>query len=122
LVLVLVAVAAGVGWSLVSQRRAPAASYPTDGIPVLLAFHMDCPSCKQVRETLARVETGWAGRVHVSHVDVRADKNAQLMDKYRVRVIPLLVLLDRAGQEVWRQDGQVDETVLTAKLTAVVQP
>lgn len=108
----------GAAWSL--SRRSSAA--PTDvpaGIPVLLDFGMDiCTQCKETRTMLERVRPSYE-RVEFRFLDVRDDANEALGAKYRMRVIPLLILLDSDGREVWRHEGVPDEAMLRSKLDEV---
>jgi len=76
-----------------------------------------CDQCKKTRAILTRLEPEFAGKVQVRYLDVRDDANEALAEKFRMRVIPLLVLLDRDGVELWRHEGAPSEAVLRQQMT-----
>jgi thioredoxin-like negative regulator of GroEL len=87
----------------------------------LLDFGMDiCEQCKKTRALLTRIEPEYAGRLKVHYVDVREEANDGLVEKHRMRVIPLLVLLDRDGAEAWRHEGAPSESLLRERISRVV--
>lgn len=110
----------GIVWTL-SRHSSSAPTEVPIGTPTLLEFGMDiCTQCKQTRAMLERLSPGYEGRLRVRFVDVRDDANDALVAKVGLRVIPLLVLFDAAGREVWRHEGVPDESTLLAKLDEVV--
>ncbi|MBI5533287.1 MAG: thioredoxin family protein [Deltaproteobacteria bacterium] len=112
-------VAGGIGWSTIRRRRSSHARFvAAAGVPQLLDFGMDiCEQCKKTRALLSRIEPEYAGKVQVRYVDVREEANDALAEKYRMRVIPLLVLLDKDGVEMWRHEGAPPEAVLREQLS-----
>lgn len=117
--LVVLAVAAGAAWSLLPHRAKSASLRP--GTPALINFHMDCPACKRTRAILTAIEAEHGARLQVLYVDVRDEANTAMMERHRVRIVPLLVLLDAQGGEVWRSEGPCDETKLRDQLGRVVR-
>lgn len=115
-------VVAGIGWSALRRRRAPAAwEQATNGLPQLLDFGMDvCEQCKKTRALLGKLEPEYAGRLQIHFVDVRDDANDTLMRRYGVRLIPLLVLLGADGRERWRNEGFPAESVLRAQIASAM--
>lgn len=94
---------------------------PKEGIPQLLDFGMDiCEQCKKTRAILNRLQPEFAGKLQIRYLDVRDDANEALAEKYRMRVIPLLVLLDRDSVEVWRHEGAPSEPVLRQQIAQTV--
>jgi len=111
-------VAGGIGWSSLRRRASHPAVVAQTGVPQLLDFGMDiCDQCKKTRAILTRLEPEFAGKVQVRYLDVRDDANEALAEKFRMRVIPLLVLLDRDGVELWRHEGAPSEAVLRQQMT-----
>lgn len=117
------AIAADIGWSALRRRRSHLESEaPKDGIPQLLDFGMDiCEQCKKTRAILTRLQPEFAGRLQIRYLDVRDDASEALAERYRMRVIPLLVLLDAQGEEVWRHEGAPEEAQLRARLSQAIQ-
>lgn len=114
-------VAGGMGWSFFRRRGAQAPVASQAGVPQLLDFGMDiCEQCKKTRAILSRIEPEYSGRLQIRYLDLRDDANESLADKYRVREIPLLVLLDRDGAEVWRHEGAPSEAVLRQQIARAV--
>ena len=60
---------------------------------------------KPVMDRAAR-ELGDRLDVHV--LDIRDEGNEKLAKRYQMSVIPLVVLADGAGNELWRHEGFVD--------------
>lgn len=100
-----------------TARQAPVVAAAV--VPLqLLDFGMDiCRQCKRTRALLTRIEPEYAGRLRVRYIDVREDTNAALIDQYRMHVIPLVVLLDGDGAEVWRHEGVPPEAVLREQIS-----
>lgn len=114
-------VAGGIWWSAARRRRAPAAAPALAGVPQLLDFGMDiCDQCKKTKALLSRIEPAYSGKLQVRYLDVREEATEALAEKYRMRVIPLLVLLDRNGVEVWRHEGAPSETAVREQVELVV--
>lgn len=115
-------VAGGMGWSVL-RRRTPRLALVASaaGVPQLLDFGMDiCDQCKKTRALLGRLEPEFAGKLQIHYVDVREDANEALMLKYRLRVIPLLVLLSGDRRELWRHEGFAPESMLREQITRAV--
>ena len=114
-------VAGGIGWSAARHRGASAPVAALAGVPQLLDFGMDiCEQCKKTRAILSRIEPEYSGKLQIRYLDVRDDANEALAEKYRMRVIPLLVLLDRDGVEVWRHEGAPSEPLLRQQIAQAV--
>lgn len=114
-------VAGGIGWSAARRRGSHAPVAALAGVPQLLDFGMDiCEQCKKTRSILSRIEPEYSGRLQIRYLDLRDDANEALAEKYRMRVIPLLVLLDRDGVEVWRHEGAPSEPVLRQQIAQAV--
>ncbi len=74
------------------------------GKPTLVDFGSNsCIPCRQLRPVLQEIKTEKAGKVEVLVIDVYRYKD--LATKYRVQVIPTLVLFDASGKEVFRGQG-----------------
>jgi len=80
-----------------------------------------CEQCKKTRAILARLQPEFAGKLQIRYLDVRDDANEALAERYRMRVIPLLVLLNAQGEEVWRHEGAPDEAQLRARVSQAIQ-
>jgi thiol-disulfide isomerase/thioredoxin len=111
LIPVVIALAAGSAWFSAHRRSAvpPAVVDVANGRPKLFDFGMGiCEQCKKMKPVMERAsrELGAAVEVHV--LDIRDAPNDQLAERYKMRVIPLIILADGAGNELWRHEGFVD--------------
>jgi thioredoxin 1 len=90
-----------------------------DGRPKLIDFGMGiCEQCKRMKSVMADAARELAGRVDVHVVDIRNEANERLAENFGVRVIPLVVLADGAGKELWRHEGFVDYPELSKAVKA----
>jgi hypothetical protein len=99
--------AAQLGWF------APRPPLELDGGPALLFFNKSrgCECELLVYDNANSQIDGWKAPVRVIRVDL--DRRPDLMQEYGVIRAPSLVLLNAAGQVVWRQDeGLSDEAPL----------
>jgi thioredoxin-like negative regulator of GroEL len=115
--LVIVAVAAVVGYKLVGKQQEPQpvttippASAPAK--PVFFLFHDPSDQdegCRRIYAFADRAERELAGRVEVKRPDVKSEKS--LVDKYQVRVLPTILIVSSAGAIEGRFEGEDKETV-----------
>ena len=92
-----------------------------DGRPKLIDFGMGiCEQCKRMKSVMADAARELAGRVDVDVyvVDIRNEANERLAENFGIRVIPLVVLADGAGKELWRHEGFVDYPELSKAVKA----
>lgn len=79
-----------------------------DGRAKLLEFGMaTCDQCKRMRRVMRRAARELSNRVDVRFLDIRNEKNEQLAERYGMRLLPLVLLVDGTGRELWRHDGFV---------------
>jgi thioredoxin 1 len=101
------AAAAPAGGTAPAAKPAPAPVLKA-ALPVLYDFWATwCPPCREQKPIIEELKSDYAGRVDV--VAVNVDEQGELAKQYGIKVIPTLVLLDAAGNEVERLTG------LTAK-------
>ncbi len=79
------------------------------GRPQLIEFGMGvCQQCKRMRPIMDRARRELGDRVDVHVLDIRVEANEELARRFGMQVIPLVVLADGAGREVWRHEGFID--------------
>ncbi len=107
---VLVLAAAGAWYS--ARRHAGAAGPVVElgnGRPKLLDFGMGvCEQCKRMKPVMEQAARELGDRLEVHVLDIRVESNEQLAERYQMRSIPLVVLADGQGKELWRHEGFVD--------------
>jgi thioredoxin 1 len=113
LVLVLASVGAWYSarqWSLSSAQPVDL----TDGRPKLLDFGMGvCEQCRRLRPVMEQATRELGDKVDVHVLDIRQDENDRLAQRFRMVSMPLIVLVDGAGKELWRHDGFLDFSELS---------
>jgi len=108
---VLVVAGAGALLSAQRHRRAPAGDTVdfTSGRPKLLDFGMGiCEQCKRMQPVMAQAAWEFGNRLDVHSLDIRNLANDRLGQRFGLRLIPLIILTDAAGRELWRHEGFVD--------------
>lgn len=88
------------------SRSSSATTQPagTDGLPRLISLGAGkCVPCKAMEPIREQLRTEFAGRLVVEYHDVWEDRS--FAEKFRIRVIPTLVYVNPAGEEVARTEG-----------------
>jgi len=75
-----------------------------------------CLPCRQQKPIIDELRTEYAGVVDVIAIDV--DEEGELAQRYEVKVIPTLVILDAAGNEVERFTGLTQKDKLVERFRA----
>ncbi|MEM8875019.1 MAG: thioredoxin family protein [Planctomycetota bacterium] len=87
------------------------------GTPSLLYFTADwCPPCKQMKKTTWVDDSVVAALEDYTPVYIDADSQPQVLQSYGVSAIPTIVLVDPAGEELFRTVGYVEAKALVATL------
>lgn len=66
---------------------------------------VNCIPCKKMQPIMEEVEKEYAGQVKVIFHDVRTDEGRPFAEKYKIRLIPTQVFLDKDGKEYFRHEG-----------------
>lgn len=75
--------------------------------PLLVVFYASwCPHCKKMLPIVDHLEKSEKGRLGVERYDIDAPENEKLLNYYNVRSVPTFILF-RAGDQVWRQSGEM---------------
>ncbi len=84
-------------------------------LPVLLDFTgQACKACKVMKARLEKINVSFGDRMRIVYVMVNEKKD--LTKKYKIMLIPTLVLIDSSGKEIWRLTGEIEEQRLTNKI------
>ena len=69
----------------------------------ILFFHSEwCSQCKLLQKELNNFD-------YIPIIDIDADTNESLCDKYDIKVLPTLILIDNKGNEVIKHIGFIDK-------------
>ncbi len=66
---------------------------------------VNCIPCKQMQPVINAIENEYKGKVKVVFYDVWTKDGKQYADKYKIRLIPTQVFLDKQGNEIFRHEG-----------------
>lgn len=73
-------------------------------LPRLLELGSEsCQPCRMMQSVLAELRTEYAGRLQVDYIDIYQDTAAA--EKYKIQFIPVQVLFDADGNEIFRHTG-----------------
>lgn len=125
LVVVIVAIAAVIGFKLAGRRSEPQPQ-PTpvitqaseSGKPVFYLFHDPSDQdagCRRIYAFADRAESELAGKVEVKRPDVEREK--MLVDEYQVRVLPTILLVSPTGSVEERFEGEDKATAARIEQT-----
>lgn len=119
LVLVIVAVAAVIGFKVAGRKSDPQpepapimSQASTSGKPVFYLFHNPSDQdagCRRIYAFADRAESELAGKVEVRRPDVKREKN--LVQQYQVRVLPTILIVSPTGEVQNRFEGEDKATV-----------
>jgi thioredoxin 1 len=62
-----------------------------------------CIPCKKMQPVMKSIESRYAGQISVLFHDVMKDRSQS--QKYKIKLIPTQVFLDKAGKEIMRHEG-----------------
>ncbi len=116
---VVIATALGAWYSAHQRAGAPTPVIDlTKGRPKLFDFGMGvCEQCKRLKPVMEQASRELGGRLDVHILDIRQEANELLAERYQMRSIPLVVLADGTGKELWRHEGYLDFTTLSRAVT-----
>jgi thiol-disulfide isomerase/thioredoxin len=100
----------GIWWSS-SRHTALSGDSVTlgSGRPQLLDFGMGvCVQCKRMKPVMEQVAHELGHVLDVHTLDIRQEENELLAEHFKMTTMPLIVLVDGAGNELWRHEGFVD--------------
>jgi len=111
LLVVVVAIAVAGAWYS-SHRR----STTTDervilgrGRPLLLDFGMGvCAQCKRMKPVMEQAGRELGDLLDVHVLDIRQEQHEELARQFQMTSMPLVVLVDGTGKELWRHAGFIE--------------
>ncbi len=105
----LVVVAKGARREQVAPPPESAAALPT----LVELGSLTCVPCKMMEEVLDELRSGYADRLNVEFINVKAEPEAA--KAHDIRIIPTQVFLDAQGEEIFRHEGYIPtEDILKA--------
>ena len=105
---------------LLGVSTANAATLPVPGTVTMVDLGADsCIPCKMMAPILTKLQAEYAGRAEVAFIDVW--KNPDAGKEYGIRVIPTQIFYDKAGKEVGRHEGFLDEASIRDALEKLLK-
>jgi thioredoxin 1 len=116
---VLVLVGAGAWYSVCRRGTSPAEHVALGGGRAqLIDFGMGmCVACRRMQPVMEQAARELGTSVDVHALDIRQEENMRLAERFKMRVIPLLILTDGTGKEIWRHEGVIDYPELAKSVT-----
>ena len=85
------------------------------GNATLIEFRsMTCPFCYQLAEALGELQSKYAGQISVQYYTTSTDE--PMFKKYRVNLLPTLVILNSSGSEIYRHEGAMSKEEVVSAL------
>jgi len=78
-----------------------------------------CRPCRMMTPVLAALSVEYKDQVQVAFFDVW--KNEEAGQYYSIRVIPVQIILDKSGKELFRHEGFFPKEALKAKLESLLK-
>lgn len=101
-------VVASVVWAQ-SKTDKPQTQDDLKAIKPLVTFvelgSVKCIPCRQMQPVMKAVEDKYGKQVNVVFYDVWKDDQREYAEKYRIKIIPTQVFLDKEGKEFFRHEG-----------------
>lgn len=66
---------------------------------------VNCIPCKQMKPVMAEIEKTYGDKIQVIFYDVWQPKDKEMANKYKIKLIPTQVFLDKKGKEFFRHEG-----------------
>ena len=111
LLMVVLALAAAGAWYSTHRRSASVSEHVAigGGRPQLFDFGMGvCTQCKRMKPVMEQATRELRDLLDVHVLDLRQEENERLAERLKMTSMPLIVLVDGAGKEIWRHEGFVD--------------
>ena len=84
-------------------------------LPMVLDFGRGiCIPCKQMKPILEELGIEYEGKAIIRIIDI--DKESELTQQSRIRLIPTQIFIDATGKEIYRHEGFMEKTAIVEKL------
>lgn len=88
--------------------------------PVFIEFFANwCPHCRRMMPVIENLKQKAKDRLIVRQYDIDDAANRRLIDYYRVQAVPLMMVF-KSGEQLWRQNGEMNEQQLLGTIQRVV--
>lgn len=88
--------------------------------PVFVEFYASwCPHCMRMSPIIEQLKKKAKEDMVVVQLDIDKAENHRLVDYYQVQAIPLMMVF-KAGEQLWRQNGEVKEQQLLQTINRIL--
>ena len=115
LILLLIFILPIFGYYMLSQRSTSNVSSANGSCPKLIKFTSNmCGECKRVEPVVQEAVTKYQDTIQyiVIPVQINNKYNQEMISKYKVTLVPTIIILDKNGNLVKRIEGYVDAKTL----------
>lgn len=99
-------------------------NYLSNGQPYHLTFlefgSTSCSECRKMFRVMEMVEEAFPVDVNAVFYNVNLNENRRLTDHFGIRIIPVQVLLDHEGREIFRHVGYISFNDLNREINQVL--
>lgn len=103
------------GYYILSQKNISNISSANGNCPKLIKFTSNmCGECKRVEPIVQEVVQKYQDSIQYIVIPVQIDNkyNQEMISKYRVTLVPTIIILDKDGKQIKRMEGYINKTDL----------
>lgn len=103
------------GYYILSQKNISNISSANGNCPKLIKFTSNmCGECKRVEPIVQEVVQKYQDSIQYIVIPVQIDNkyNQEMISKYRVTLVPTIIILDKDGKQIKRIEGYINKTDL----------
>lgn len=82
--------------------------------PIIIDLGSDCYTCTQQKGYLDKLKEKYVNSINIEKIDIY--KNPLAAKKYKLKVIPTLIFINKDGKQVDRHEGLLTDIELETKL------
>jgi thioredoxin 1 len=88
-------------------------------LPVFVMFYASwCPHCRKMLPIVRKLENN--KHLNLQCFDIDDPANRRLVDYYQVQAVPLMMIY-KAGEQLWRWNGEIEEEELMQTLKRLLK-
>lgn len=94
------------------------------GKPLIIDFYSDlCLECRDLEKVLIPLKHKYQGKVNILRVSIAdgSEESQKLINKYKVKVVPTVVVLDNAGKDNIVYRDTPDKITLEKKINELIK-
>ncbi|MGN1125344.1 MAG: thioredoxin family protein [Candidatus Gastranaerophilaceae bacterium] len=113
-----------IAYFILSDTQAISATKHKDGSPQIVKFSSKlCFDCKKLKKVFDEIVPNYDNEITVIEYDVQSNdtKTKKAIDDYNITLVPTVIFINRAGQEVKRTEGFVEKEMLEKHINEILK-